>query len=265
MVFWRMFENLVSGWSFEYDNDSDGLGDDWTKEGSPSTLELSTSNVKHGNNSQHCIGALDEDGFYQEISGIEENVDYTLLCWDMVTAGTLKIEVRAYNDAVYLSSPISITKTNATLALYQKNFTAPANCNNLRIYFIQNGAIVANFYIDAVGLGKKSNLSAIEVNPANFKIAKKGIAIFEKLIDGTEVKITGDVDSEITEIPVPIWTFLNQTQKNYLDSLINKRIVLINHLDEVFEFDFLAFEAEYLTEQDPQRYVYTMTLKGVNY
>lgn len=265
MVFWRIFENLVSGWSFEYDNDSDGVGTDWVKEGSPSTVELSTSNVKHGNKSQHCIGASDGDGFYQEISDIEEGIDYTLLCWDMVVAGTLKIEVKAYNDAVYISSPISVEKTNATLALYQKNFTAPANCNKIRIYFTQSGDTVTNFYIDAVGLGLKSNLSAIEVNPTSFKVSKRGIAVFEKLMDGTEVKITGDVNSEIGEIPVPIWVFLNQTQKDYLDGLINKRIIVINHLSEVFEFDFLAFEAEYLVEQVPQRYAFTMTMKGVNY
>lgn len=265
MTFWRIFDNLINGWSFEYDNDSDGLGDNWVKEGSPSVIELSTSNIKHGNKSQHCVGVSAGDGFYQEVSNIEGNVDYTLLCWDIVTAGTLKIEVKAYNDAAYISSPISIEKTNATLALYQKNFTAPASCNKLRIYFIQSGATVANFYIDAIGLGKKSNLKAIEVNPTSFKIAKRGITVFEKLIDGTEVKITGDVNAEISEIPVPIWVFLNQTQKDYLDSLINKRIIIINHLSEVFEFDFLAFEAEYLPEQVPQRYAYTMTIKGVNY
>jgi len=241
------------------------LVDNWVKEGSPSTIELSTSNIKHGNKSQHCIGVSDGDGFYQEINNIEEGIDYTLLCWTIVTAGTLKIEVKAYNNAVYISSPISVEKTNATLVLFQKNFTTPANCNKLRIYFVQSGDSSADFYVDAVGLGKRTNLSAIKVNPTSFKIAKKGIAVFEKLIDGTEVKITGDVNAEISEIPVPIWVFLNQTQKDYLDSLINKRIVVINHLNEVFEFDFLAFEAEYLTEQVPQRYAYTMTLKGVNY
>lgn len=256
---WQIEKNFLDGMSFEIsDLVTSGLGEHWVKSGSP-TLSLNTNSsyVKHRTKSQKIVGVSASDGIYQ-IADISDaiNTSFRLVYYIKVDSGTLNVKVEALdsNDVVQ-ATPLNVTHTaNGSLTKTTQSIStivSGTTITQLKVYFIQSGATAMTCYIDAVMLYESTD-ATLEINPTNLGMARQEISYYEDIMDGTKVKIQHTDEGRRYQFDdfKPVFVYVTQNQKEILEKLVNKRVIIITHLGEIFDMDFIRMEYTYIERED---------------
>ena len=258
-----MLSNLVKGFSFENDGNSDGRADFWQPSDSGNTtysLNNSASNVKHGTYAQKCVCVGTSGGVYQDLKNITASAEHTVLFWNKIDAGQMDCIVQAYNSShAYISSPYSGTSSQATLTRQTAVFTTPANTDWLRLYLRQTiGAGNTTFEVDGVCLTKSGDIE-IDDEPNSWGFNNKSKQETRQLVDGTVRFVSPPAEHDtLLDSPALQFRIINKSQKDELLTFLNTNTVVENHLGEIFNLYATGVGVSYLPGTDPTLYDITM-------
>lgn len=111
-------------------------------------------------------------------------------------------------------------------------------------------------------LGQELSI-AFEVNPTEF-MKKKSVEVnYEALTDGSRCRVVAPIIIKKEEFPVA-WANVSQNQLDLLQSYLNEKVELIDHLGTVMQVYIDGVSSEYIVSgTEEQRYSVTIKVKEV--
>lgn len=109
----------------------------------------------------------------------------------------------------------------------------------------------------------QANYVILDVNPSGYKRSKQVEVSYDQLADGSYCRVVAPCTFSKEEFQL-IWANVNAAQLNTLNSFINKRVNVVDHLLESFDAYIDGIERQYLlTGQSEQRYAIAIKVREV--